>query len=324
MKTVEFKKGLHLIKKGIYAYLQPDGSYGLSNAGLVTSGGKTLLVDTLYDLKHTGEMLDLTDRISVKIDRLVNTHAHGDHYFGNQLVRGAEIIMTKKNADEIFRITPAAMSMLVNLSKIMFGFGKYLQKSVGRFSFRDISIIRPDITFENELNFAVGHRKVKLIEVKNAHSKSDVLVLLPDDRVLFAGDIAFIDVTPVIWEGPVSNWIKACDMILKMNVDLIVPGHGPVSDKRGIRLLRKYFEYTHDEAKKRYNKGMTFYEAAVDIDLKEFAEWRVPERIVSNVFVYYQEFTKGNSRLHPLKMFYLMSRYLKDKNIRWMKKADVL
>ncbi|WP_163592847.1 MBL fold metallo-hydrolase, partial [Klebsiella pneumoniae] len=78
-----------------FAYLQPDGSWGWSNAGLIADRGQTLLVDTLYDLKLTREMLD-TMRASVpaanSIGTLVNTHSNADHTFGNQLVEGAQII----------------------------------------------------------------------------------------------------------------------------------------------------------------------------------------------------------------------------------------
>ena len=90
-----YTKGVHDLGTGCYAYLQPDGTWGWSNAGLVTDGGETLLVDTLFDLKCTREMLEAL-RAAVpaarRIGTLVNTHSNGDHTFGNQLVSGAEIV----------------------------------------------------------------------------------------------------------------------------------------------------------------------------------------------------------------------------------------
>ncbi len=100
----QYTKGLHDLGNGSYAYLQPDGTWGWSNAGLVTSEGETLLVDTLMDLAITQEMLD-TMRAAVPaaatIGTLVNTHGNPDHFFGNQLVAGATIIASAAAAEEI-------------------------------------------------------------------------------------------------------------------------------------------------------------------------------------------------------------------------------
>src|SRR5437588_895029 len=100
-----FTKGLHDIGNGCYAYLQPDGSWGWSNAGLIVDSGASMLVDTLFDLKLTREMLaamrSAEPKATAQIDALVNTHANGDHTFGNQLVNGAEIIASKECAEEM-------------------------------------------------------------------------------------------------------------------------------------------------------------------------------------------------------------------------------
>src|SRR5258708_18009201 len=100
-----FTKGLHELGHGCYAYLQPDGGWGWSNAGLVADGGESLLVDTLFDLKLTREMLDTMRRAepdaATQIGTLINTHSNGDHCFGNELVNGAEIIASKACAEEM-------------------------------------------------------------------------------------------------------------------------------------------------------------------------------------------------------------------------------
>src|ERR1043165_1555680 len=104
MAKWQYTKGLHDLGNGCFAYLQPDGGWGWSNAGLIVDRDQTLLVDTLFDLELTREMLD---RMSAavpaarSIGRLVNTHANGDHTFGNQLVKDAEIIASRACAEEM-------------------------------------------------------------------------------------------------------------------------------------------------------------------------------------------------------------------------------
>src|SRR5262245_45535968 len=102
-------KGLHDLGNDCFAYLQPDGSWGWSNAGLVRDGDQTLLVDTLFDLPLTAAMLKtMRDAVPAarNIRKLVNTHANGDHTFGNQLVEGAEIIACRACAEEYAEAPP--------------------------------------------------------------------------------------------------------------------------------------------------------------------------------------------------------------------------
>ena len=91
-----FTKGLHDLGNGGYAWLQPDGGWGWSNAGLIVDQGQSLLVDTLFDVPLTRDMLEAMRRAEPKaatrIDLLVNTHHNGDHCFGNECCQGAEII----------------------------------------------------------------------------------------------------------------------------------------------------------------------------------------------------------------------------------------
>ena len=105
-----FEKGLFEVADGVFAYLQPDGGWGWSNAGLVTDGADSLLVDTLFDMTLTREMLDAMSAVtsSAPIGTIVNTHANGDHCYGNAAVGAGEIIASTSSAGEMDEV-PAAM-----------------------------------------------------------------------------------------------------------------------------------------------------------------------------------------------------------------------
>ena len=234
-----YTRGLHDVGDGLYAYLQPDGGWGWSNAGLIVDGESSLLVDTLFDLKLTGEMLDEMRRgvpQAGTIDTLVNTHANGDHTWGNQLVGGARIVASKQTAEEMMELPPSVLESLPELAPQMGPTGEFMLEIFGRFDFSGIELTPPTETFDGTFELRVGDKDVQLLEVGPAHTRGDTLVFVPDDRVLFSGDILFHGGHPIVWAGPISNWIGACDRILEMDVDVIVPGHGtPLHDKALLR-----------------------------------------------------------------------------------------
>ncbi len=106
---------------------------------------------------------------------------------------------------------------------------------------------------------------------------------MPDAGVVFTGDLLFIEGTPIMWDGPVANWLTACDRIIELGARVIVPGHGPVTDESGVRDVQRYLTYVRDEARQRFEAGMDETAAADDIDLTDFRDWGDPERIAANV-----------------------------------------
>jgi len=294
MPKWQYTKGLHDLGDGCFAWLQPDGSWGFSNAGLIEESGETLLVDTLFDLKLTREMLDAM-RAAVPaartIGRLVNTHSNGDHTFGNQLVKDAEIIASGACAEEM-KERPA--EELANMERNWRALGPgaaFLHEAMGRkFKWDDVVNTLPTRTFDGELKLAVGNKEVLLKVVGPAHTRGDLLVHVPNDRTVFTGDILFVQGHPVLWAGPVDNWVAACDQILAWDVETVVPGHGPITDKSGVRAMKDYLLYIKAEARKRFDAGMPFAVAARDISLDRFAGWGDAERIVVNVASLYREF----------------------------------
>ena len=316
MSGWEYTKGLHDLGNGCHAWLQPDGGWGWSNAGLVVDGEENLLVDTLFDLRLTREMLDaMRDAVpsARAIRKLVNTHANGDHTFGNQLVAHAEIIAARSTADEMAERPPSALAEMVR-NRARLGEGaQFLYEMMGKnFSFDDIVLTPPTRTFEDRLSLSVGDKRVELLHVGPAHTRGDTLVFVPADRVVFAGDILFVGGHPVIWAGPVENWIKACDTMLGWDVDVIVPGHGPITDKAGVRRFKAYLEYLFVEARARYDAGLSYFDAASEIALDPYADWIDAERIVINVASLYYQFGMA-TRPTPLELWSDMSRYHKQR-----------
>lgn len=308
--TTQLCPGLHPLAQGTYAWLAPHGNWGWSNAGLIADSGESLLIDTLYDLELTAKMLRKmrkAEPAAKTIGTLVNTHANGDHCHGNELVTGAQIIASTASALEMNELTPEMMAAIMESVATLGPLGEYFQHCFGQFRFDGIHFTPPTRTFEGTLDLKVGDKQVHLIEVGPAHTRGDVLVHCPADRVVFTGDILFIDSTPIMWQGPVANWIDACLLIEDMDVDLIVPGHGPITDRHGVVMVRQYLQYVRDQARARYDAGMGAFEAAQDIKLGEYSAWSDPERIAVNVDSLYREFSGQQARTEMLELMSQMA-----------------
>jgi glyoxylase-like metal-dependent hydrolase (beta-lactamase superfamily II) len=307
----EYTKGLKDIGNGLYAWLQPDGGWGWSNAGLITDGDQSLLVDTLFDMTLTADMLramqDATGLGPQEIGVIVNTHANGDHTHGNGCCPKAEIIASEASAKEMEEVNAELLAQMLEMAPQMGETGAYFAEIFGMFDFAGVKERAPTKTFSGELQMKVGDKDVSLIEVGPAHTAGDVLVHVPEDKTVFTGDILFIYGTPLMWAGPVANWIGACDRICDMDVDVIVPGHGPITDKAGVRRVAEYLGYVDTEARKRFDAGLSVAEAVQDIALGDYANWGDAERIAVNVDTLYREY-RGDGTITPVvELFGLMA-----------------
>jgi glyoxylase-like metal-dependent hydrolase (beta-lactamase superfamily II) len=290
--STPYNQGLHELGNSLYAYLQPDGGWGWSNAGLICDGDQSLLVDTLFDRRLTEEMLTAMRQATpaaAEIDTLVNTHANGDHCYGNELVRDARIVASERTAAEMTELPPSAFATLAEQAPHMGEIGEFFLRCFGAFDFSGIELVLPEETFSDELELTVGDRTVQLLEVGPAHTRGDTLVLLPEERVLFSGDILFNGGHPIVWAGPVSNWIAACERILELDVEVIVPGHGAVTDKSAVKELKAYFEYLYEQARELHEKGLSPVEAARALSLDRWAEWGEHERLAVNLATIFAE-----------------------------------
>jgi glyoxylase-like metal-dependent hydrolase (beta-lactamase superfamily II) len=294
----------------VYAYLQPNGTWGWSNAGLVTDGEASLLIDTLYDLRLTQDMLDAMRKsipAAAHIDMVVNTHANGDHCYGNQLVADAQIIASQQTAEEMSAVPPQMMAGLLRLAPALGQLGEYVSRIYGPFDFNNITLTLPNKTFVGKLTLKVGDKTVELVEVGPAHTRGDTLIHIPADRVVFTGDILFTGIHPIMWTGPIGNWIRACDLILAMEVETIVAGHGPITDKKGVAELKGYLEHIYHEACTRYEAGMPAFEAAKDISLDRYTSWKDSERIAVTVASIYRELSGTQTSVDMVSLFSQMA-----------------
>lgn len=305
--SARFSGGLREVAPGVHAWLQPNGSWGESNSALVVGDGAALLVDTLWDVRLAARMLGAMQPLleGAPIATVVNSHSDGDHWWGNQLVAGAEIVATQAAAEIMDRQSPAEMQRFGRLAAALriaggvpapyprrddlLTVGRFVEEVLGPFAFGEVRPTRPTRRFSGELALEAGGRELRLIEVGPAHTAGDLIVHVPDARTVIAADILFIGVTPVMWAGPVRNWLAALELLIDTGAEVFVPGHGPICGIAEIERLCDYWRWLEAAARRRLAGGDSPSAVAREVVLGDeiaehgFAEWLDPERAVINV-----------------------------------------
>ncbi|MCX4720566.1 MBL fold metallo-hydrolase [Streptomyces virginiae] len=258
---------------GVYAYVQPDGGWCLNNAGFVTDGGRTLLVDTAATERRALALRAAIVAAGVPLPRtVVNTHHHGDHTYGNGVFTPEALILGHDHA----RSEQLAAGHQLELIWPATDFGA-------------IDIVPPDLTYSDRATVHVGDTQVRVIHPGVAHTTGDSVVWLPEQRVVFTGDLIFAGGTPFLAMGSLAGSLRALELLRSLDAETVVPGHGPLTDPSAYDATERYLRYVDELAREGRAKGLSPLEVARQADLGEFGAWRESERLVANVHRAYAE-----------------------------------
>jgi cyclase len=226
--------GLTKIGDNVYSYTDvknasPANSYG-SNAGIIIGKDGILVVDTLISAKEARRFMADIRKVSAKpVKFVVDTHYHLDHAFGNSEFAGTGASIIAHAADRK-NLELKGESVLKNAAEY----------GLKEEDMRGTAIALPSLTFTERMTIDLGGEIVELIYLAPSHTEGSIMVYLPARKILFAGDILFTDFHPYMGEGNLTGWIKNLDYILSLDVEAIIPGHGPISAKKDVELMKKY------------------------------------------------------------------------------------
>ena len=268
---------LQEVADGVFAYVQPDGSWMINNTGFLVARDGVSAIDSCSTERRTRAFLDTIAGVTAApVRTLVNTHHHPDHTAGNGLFPGAAIVAHERARPE--------MRML----GLPHNTGVWTDVDYG-----NLELALPFLTFAERMTLWADDLRAELRFAGGpAHTTNDVVVWLPEHSVLFAGDLLFNGGTPFLMSGSVLGAIDVLEGFLQpLGAQTIVPGHGPVGGPGMIDDVLGYLRFVRDVARDGHAAGVTPLELARGTDLGAYGEWTDIERIVGNLHRAYADLT---------------------------------
>ncbi|MFB9717654.1 MBL fold metallo-hydrolase [Planobispora longispora] len=257
------------ISDGVYAYIQPDGSWWINNTGFLAGRRGVISVDSCATERRTlayrEAIRSVTDR---PVTTLVNTHHHGDHTFGNSAFPEATVVGHEQTRERI----------------IEEGVSEYLNVAWTPVEWGNLRTDPPFLTYADGITLYSDDLRCEVRHVGvAAHTTNDSIVWIPERRVLFSGDLVFNGGTPFVLMGSVPGALRVLDDLEALGPQTIVPGHGGVCGPGAIDRVRGYLRFVLDTAERGRKAGLSPLETARETDLGEYGELGDPERIVGNL-----------------------------------------
>lgn len=292
---------MHQVSDTCFAAINEKNRVCDANSGLINCGGG-VVIDTQSDLAHARQMIEMFSKVWPAMPkRVINTHEDADHVWGNQLFQEAEIIAHRSVPERMKQFAEPGESQ-----KMLHGVGRFLtrlamkalhpgilaagQQLLEDYNFDGIELLLPTTLFDTRYELDLDGTEVHLIYVGPCHQVGDTIIHVPKERVVFAGDVLFRQCTPMGWTGSYEKWFSCLDLMMELDPEVIVPGHGPLCGKEGVTELKAYLQYVRDESRKAFDAELTSLQAAKKIEFGPYAEWRAPARLYMNVERAYREF----------------------------------
>jgi cyclase len=273
------------VSPGVFAYVQPDGGWGLNNAGFIVAPDHVVVIDTCFTEKRARAFLEAAGETAGgerPLRTLINTHHHGDHTHGNWLLGpGATIIGHERCREEVLATGTGTTAFFPGVD-----WGK-------------IEVSPPAVTFRERLTVWAGDLELELLYMGPAHTTNDIVVWIPERRVLFSGDLIFNGGMPFLLMGSLAGSLEAMGRLRALGAERIVPGHGAVCGPEAIDEIEEYLRFLEDAARRGFEAGKDALEAARETELGKFGEWLDSERFAANMHRAYSEL-RGEARGTPL------------------------
>jgi len=254
------------VAEGVYAYVQGNGGWCLSNAGIILGPEETIIVDTAATQRRTQALLAAVDRVAPARHRVaINTHSHGDHTLGNCLLPEDVPIFAHPAARD--EMSAAGLSIMGLWPMVEWG---------------DLRVRLPTRLIPDSATIGHGTTTTEIRHLGVSHTTNDLVAWLPRKGVLFAGDQVLSRCTPFLLFGSVLGAKAALIQLRRLEPRTVVPGHGPVGGVELIAATLRYLDWVIEVAQEGLRSRKTAKAVAHSVGPGPFPEWIDSERHVAN------------------------------------------
>ncbi|MFQ5879715.1 MAG: MBL fold metallo-hydrolase [Dehalococcoidia bacterium] len=271
--------GVMEVGDGIFARL---GGGTATNAAFILCDDTVVVIDSLMTPTLARNLLaDVQQVTNKEIGYLVNTHHHGDHVFGNDFFPSARVIAHYK------------------CRQVLAEAGQHFirQFAQGRPELAPelatVNIRLPDATFSDRLTLYLGERQLELIHTGHGHTPDDIVIHLPQERMVFCGDLLFAGIMPVMRDGNSQGWMEAIGQVLALDAATVVPGHGHLSTGQDLVQERQFLAEMRQAVLGCFRRGMSEQEAIQAVRMDEYGGWLAQERLPIGISRIYAELSGG-------------------------------
>lgn len=279
------------VTEGVYVVRWLEVLRG-SNVTLIINESDVFVVDAGYTARAARAAIAQIQKLSDKPVRyLINTHGHGDHYWGNQAYvqtyPGVEIVAHRSARDDIVRLANQELQEFTAfLPRAIASYRRTAERNSGELAalFRmaaedsevlleespDIEITPPTLTFAQNMVFHRGEREIQVRYFGRGNTRGDAVVYLPREKVVITGDLV-VHPTPYGFDSFPKEWIQTLRQVAALDFEYLIPGHGAVQrDKVYLELLIEILEFVVAEVEQAVARGLTLEETQDLVSLDRF------------------------------------------------------
>lgn len=248
MELIKVKENIFMVK-GTSGLPSKENKGFISNAYAVKTKEGWVVIDSLSTPELSKEFISLLKKkYNQPVKYLVITHYHLDHYFGaSEFKKEKAVIVAHENLKNLYE-EGYLDTYLENIKKL---FGDI---------FKNVKLTKPDVTVKDRYSFKLGEKNFVILSMTPAHTNTDIVVYLPKEKVLFAGDLVYKNRIPFVGDSfsNSKNWLNVLEKMKKMDIDVILAGHNEPLDKSAIDFTYRYISFLREEISKMKDEDIEY------------------------------------------------------------------